>query len=297
MAPAAGTQRRRAAGPGHWAGQTPRGTHATHVAVPPQAFLSPPAARSRPRQRVPTSRNLMTHGQPEPRPGAEHSALERRPLLRGRPSHPTPSTRLPHGGLRPRPAVGGSEATDAAAAAGDAPRASREHRERPPLLSGLGQRGSAGGRAGRPRLRHAERPRAFAVKEARLGSTCQFQTPVPSFLQRILRPPGRQERAPFARRTPGNGCGKMAGAPRARRLRRQQAATAGPTRTSPRTREGSQVEETSLAGALAHSACRRAQALGHQQPAAVCHAQHALPAEAACPRAPAHSTQLLEEFH
>lgn len=42
----------------------------------------------------------------------------------------------------------------------------------------------------------------------------QFQTPVPSFLQRILRPPGRQERAPFARRTPGNGCGKMAeGAP------------------------------------------------------------------------------------
>lgn len=124
VAPAAGTQRRRAAGPGHWAVQTPRGTHATHVAVPPQAFLSPPAARSRPRQRVPTTTNLMTHGQPEPRPGAEHSALEHRPLLRGRPSHPTPSTCLPHGGLRPRPAVGGSEATDAAAAAGNARSAS-----------------------------------------------------------------------------------------------------------------------------------------------------------------------------
>lgn len=44
------------------------------------------------------------------------------------------------------------------------------------------------------------------------------------------------------------GVGRWQRAPRARRLRRQQAATAGPTRTSPRTREGSQVEETSLAG-------------------------------------------------
>lgn len=118
----------------------------------------------------------MTHGQPEPRPGAEHSALERHPLLRGRPSHPTPSTRLPHGGLRPRPAVGGSEATDAAAAAGDAPRASRE---RPPLLSGLGQRGSAGGRGTPEAPPRRTRPRAFAVKEAPAGEHLSVPDPRP----------------------------------------------------------------------------------------------------------------------
>lgn len=64
VAPAAGTQRRRAAGRGHWAGQTPRGTHAT-----------PPTSQSHPRPSEPPSG-------PEPTPPAspdDHEPHDPRP--------------------------------------------------------------------------------------------------------------------------------------------------------------------------------------------------------------------------